>query len=325
MGRPGLIARVLGHVLGLVVGLASMSAAPAAEWPNRPVRIIAPSSPGGAADTFARLLAEHLTAIFQQRFYVENRAGAGGLIGVQAAAHAEPDGYTLVTSSVGYDVIAPAMSPNPGFDALKDLVHIAFLGGPPNVLVVNPALGVTSLAEFLALARRGAPLDYVSPGVGSHGQLVAEYFAQQAGIRLQHVPYKGSSPAMLDLIAGSVKVGTMTWTSAVGNIRARNIVPLAVSSSRRVAEYPGLPTFAELGYPSLVTTTWYTLSAPTGLPDETVRRLNAAVLQMLTMPDVQALYAKDAIEVVPMTPAEVTAYMASETEKWAPVAKKLVQ
>jgi tripartite-type tricarboxylate transporter receptor subunit TctC len=310
-------------VIAAVLGLACVSAAPAAEWPSRPVRIIAPSSPGGAADTFARLLAEHLAEIFHERFYVENRAGAGGLIGAQVTARAEPDGYTLVTSSVGYHAIAPAMSQNAGFDPLKDFTHIAFLGGPPNVLVVNPALGVTSLKEFLELARRGEPLDYVSPGVGSHGQLVSEYFAQQAGIRLQHVPHKGSSPAMLDLIAGNVKVGTMTYTSAVGQIRAGKIVPLAVSSSRRVAEYPDLPTFRELGYPSLVTTTWYALSGPAGLPDEIVTRLNGAVLRMLELPAVKALYAKDAIEVSPMTPAEVTAYMASEIEKWGPVAKKL--
>jgi tripartite-type tricarboxylate transporter receptor subunit TctC len=165
----------------------------------------------------------------------------------------------------------------------------------------------------------------VSPGVGSHGQLVSEFFASEAGIRLQHVPHKGSSPAMLDLIAGNVKVGTMTWTSAASQIRAGKIVPLAVSSSHRVAEYPDLPTFKELGYPNIVTTTWYALSGPAGLPDEIVARLNGAVLQMLELPAVKTLYAKDAIEVAPMTPAEVTAYMASEIEKWGPIAKKLAQ
>jgi len=297
----------------------------AADWPTRPVRIIAPSSPGGAADTFARLLAEHLADIFKERFYVENRAGAGGLIGAQVTAHAPPDGFTLVTSSIGYHVIAPAMSTSAGFDPLKDFTHIAFLGGPPNVLVVHPALKVRSFKEFMDLTKGGVVLDYVSPGVGSHGQLVSEYFAQQAGIRLQHVPYKGSSPAMLDLVAGNVKVGTMTWTSAIGQIRAGKIVPIAVSSNNRVAEVPDLPTFKELGFPNIVTTTWYALSAPAGLPRDIVDKLNGAVLKIIDLPDVKKRYEKDAIEVTPMTPEAITAYMASEIEKWGPIAKKLGQ
>src|SRR5262249_5579604 len=155
---------------------------------TRPVRIIAPSTPGGAADTFARLLADHFAEMFRERFYVENRAGAGGLIGAQATARADPDGYTLVTSSIGHHVIAPAMSANPGFDPLRDFTHIAYLGGPPNVLVVHAALNVRSLKEFLAIARR-EKLAYVSPGVGSHGHLVSEAFAQAAGIELQQVPH----------------------------------------------------------------------------------------------------------------------------------------
>jgi tripartite-type tricarboxylate transporter receptor subunit TctC len=296
-----------------------------ADWPTRPVRIIAPSSPGGAADTFARLLADNFSEIFRERFFVENRAGAGGLLGAAATARAEPDGYTLVTSSIGYHVIAPAISPNPGFDPLRDFTHVAYLGGPPNVLVVNPALGVRSFKDFLELARRGEPLAYVSPGVGSHGQLVAESFAQMAGIRLQHVPHKGANPAMMDLVAGNVKVGTMTWTTAVGQIRSGHVVPLAVSSSARLAEAPDLPTFKELGYPDLVTLTWYALSGPAALPADTVQKLNGAVAKVLDLPAVRQRFARDAIETQAMTPQEITRYMASEIAKWGPVARRVVQ
>jgi tripartite-type tricarboxylate transporter receptor subunit TctC len=296
-----------------------------AEWPTRPVRIIAPSSPGGAADTFARLLADNFSEIFRERFFVENRAGAGGLLGAAATARAEPDGYTLVTSSIGYHVIAPAISPNPGFDPLRDFTHVAYLGGPPNVLVANPALGVRSFKDFLELARRGEPLAYVSPGVGSHGQLVAESFAQMAGIRLQHVPHKGANPAMMDLVAGNVKVGTMTWTTAVGQIRSGHVVPLAVSSSARLAEAPDLPTFKELGYPDLVTLTWYALSGPAALPADTVQKLNGAVAKVLDLPAVRQRFARDAIETQAMTPQEITRYMASEIAKWGPVARRVVQ
>jgi len=313
--------RLIAGALALVVA----SPLPAhADWPTRPVRIIAPSTPGGAADTFARLLADHFTEMFRERFYVENRAGAGGLIGAQATARADPDGYTLVTSSIGYHVIAPAMSANPGFDPLRDFTHIAYLGGPPNVLVVHPALNVRSFEEFLAIARR-EKLAYVSPGVGSHGHLVSEAFAQSAGIELQHVPHKGAANAMMDLIAGNVKVGTMTWTTAIGQIRAGQVIPLAVSSSARLREFPDLPTFKELGYPDLATLTWYALSGPAGLPAEVVQKLNGAVSRMLDLPEVRARLDRDAIEARPMRPEEITQYMASEIDKWAPVARRVGQ
>src|SRR6266545_5635540 len=152
MKRPvvALIAAALAAVF------AGATAAHAADWPTRPVRIIAPSTPGGAADMFGRLLCDHFSEVFRERCFVENRAGAGGLIGMAAAAQAAPDGYTLTTSSIAYNVIAPAVSPNPGFDPMRDFTHIAYIGGPPNVLVVNPALNVHSLAELVALGRRGA-------------------------------------------------------------------------------------------------------------------------------------------------------------------------
>jgi tripartite-type tricarboxylate transporter receptor subunit TctC len=303
-----------------------LTAAPSsADWPTRPVRIIAPSSPGGAADTFARLVADNFSEIFRERFYVENRAGAGGLIGAATTARAEPDGYTLVTSSIGYHVIAPAISPNPGFDPIRDFTHIAYLGGPPNVLVANPSLGVRSFQDFLALARRGEPLAYVSPGVGSHGQLVSEAFAQMAGVRLQHVPHKGAAPAMMDLIAGNVKLGTMTWTTAIGQIRGGQIIPLAVSASARLAEFPDLPTFSELGYPDLVTLTWYALSGPAGLPGDIVQKLNGAVTRTMELPNVRRQLQRDAIETRSMTSEEITRYMTSEIAKWGPVAKRIVQ
>src|SRR5262252_2919177 len=159
----------------LAFAVAWASVALAAEWPTRPIRVIAPSTPGGAADTFARLLAEYLPPLLHQPLVVDNRAGGGGLIGAAAAARAEPDGYTFVTSSVAYHAIAPAVSPNPGFDPIRDFTHIAYLGGPPNVIVVHPTLGVHSIRELVALARN-RPIEYVSPGVGTLGHLLVENF-----------------------------------------------------------------------------------------------------------------------------------------------------
>lgn len=313
--------RVAAFVL-FVVAMASFASA--AEWPTRPIRIIAPSTPGGAADTFARLLAEYLPPLLHQSVIVDNRAGGGGLIGAGAAAHAEPDGYTLVTASVAYHAIAPAVSPNPGFDPVRDFTHIAFLGGPPNVFVAHPALGVKSVRELIALARGGRPVDYVSPGVGTLGHLLVEYFARKAGIAMQHIPHKGSSQAMMDLVAGNVMIGSMTWSSAVGQVRAGTTVPIAVSSGTRVAEFPDVPTLREKGFDDLVAFTWYALSGPAGLPGDIVQKLNRAVNTAWQTPSVRRRLADDAIMAEPMSPEAVTAFVVSEVRKWGPIAKRVV-
>ena len=299
-------------------------AAHAADWPTRPVRIVAPSTPGGAADLFGRLLADRLSALLHERFYVDNRPGGGGLIGAAFVAHAEPDGYTFVTSSVAYHAIEPAASQNPGFDPMRDATHVAYIGGPPNVFIVNPSLGVHSLAELVARAKEKS-LDFVSPGVGTLGHLLVEEFAHEAGVKLQHIPHKGSAQAMVDLLAGTVPFGTMTWSSALGQIRAGKVIPIAVSSRARVAEFPDVPTLAESGYPDLVARTWFALSGPAGVPPDIVDKLNRAVAQVLDMPDVKARLDQDAIERDPMTPAQVTAFVGAEIAKWGPIAKRYVK
>jgi tripartite-type tricarboxylate transporter receptor subunit TctC len=315
----------MAHIV-VVLGTLALSAqtARAVDWPLRPVRIVAPSTPGGAADLFGRLLADKLGALLGERFYVDNRPGGGGLIGAQLTAHAEPDGYTFVTSSIAYHAIAPAVSQSPGFDPLRDFTHVAYIGGPPNVFIANPALGVRSLEQLVALARSRS-LDYVSPGTGTLGHLLVEYFAQRAGITLQHIPHKGSAQAMLDLVAGNVMFGSMTWSSALSQIRASTVVPIAVSSKTRVAQFPDVPTLRELGYDDLVANTWYGLSGPAGLPEDVVRKLNAAVLKILDLADVRAKLDEDAIMTEPMTAEQFTAFLASEVQKWGPLAKHIGQ
>jgi tripartite-type tricarboxylate transporter receptor subunit TctC len=308
----------------LIAALIVTSSAPAAatDWPARPVRIVAPSTPGGAADLFGRLLADKLAEILGERFYVDNRPGGGGLIGAQVTAHAPPDGYTFVTSSIAYHAIAPAVSQNPGFDPLRDFTHVAYLGGPPNVFIVNPSLGVRSIKELVALAQTRS-LDYVSPGTGTLGHLLVEYFSQRAGIKLQHIPHKGSAQAMMDLLAGNVLLGTMTFSSAAGQIRAGKVLPLAVSSKQRVREFPDVPTLRELGYDDIVANTWYGLSGPAGLPQPIVAKLHGAAAKFLELPDVKQRFEKDAIEAEPMTTQEFTQFMAGEVAKWGPIAKRL--
>jgi tripartite-type tricarboxylate transporter receptor subunit TctC len=302
----------------------ALRAAPADSWPAKPVRVIVPFAAGGAADILARTVTDHLSRMFPQPFVIENRAGAGGLVGEQAGARAEPDGYTFVVSGIAPSVVAPAMSATPGFDPLKDFTHVAYLGGPPQVVLVHPSLGVKSFAEFLALVR-GMPqgLGYVSPGTGTHSHLFAEYLAQREKIKLEHVPYKGSAPALIDLIAGHVKVGTMAWVSAAEEIRSGRLRVLAVSSAKRLSNDPSVPTFKELGYDDLVAATWFGLSGPAGLPDEISQKVNGAVTEVLKLDDVKKRFAQDAVEIVPMTPREYTDFIARELATWQPLARAL--
>ncbi|MCC6775037.1 MAG: tripartite tricarboxylate transporter substrate binding protein [Hyphomicrobiales bacterium] len=310
----------------LALGVAALAPMPAkaADWPTRPIRIIAPSTPGGAADMFGRMLCDHFTEVFRERCFVENRAGAGGLIGTAATAQAAPDGYTLTTSSTAYHVIAPVVSPNPGFDPLKDFTHIAYIGGPPNVFVTNPALGVRTLAELVVVGRRGQPIDYVSPGVGTLGHLLAEYFAQKTDIRLQQIMTRGASQGLMDLVAGTVNVGTMTWTSALGQVRSGKLTPIAVTASKRLAEFPDLQTFKEQGYPEMTVVSWFALSGPAGMPADITRKLNAAVAQMLTLPEVRKRLDRDAIETQAMSPEEFTAFVAAEIANWGTIARRVL-
>ena len=317
------------HRLAVAIAVLALSSssqfAAAADWPTRPVRIIAPSTAGGAADMFARLLCDHFSETFRERCYVENRAGAGGLLGTAATAQAAADGYTLTTSSTAYHVIAPVVSPNPGFDPIKDFTHIAYIGGPPNVFVVNPALGVRSLKQLVELGRRGQTIDYVSPGVGTLGHLLAEALAQKAGIKLQQIMTRGAAQGLMDLVAGTVNLGTMTWTSALGQIRAGKLVPIALSSQARLKEYPDLPTFGEEGYEELTAVSWFALSAPAGLAGDITLKLNRMVAAMLEHPEVRRRFERDAVETQTMSAAEFTAFVQREIEKWTPIAKQVIK
>ncbi len=299
------------------------SQAQAQNWPNRPVKIVAPFAAGGAADRLGRIVAEHFSTVFGQQFYVENRGGAGGMIGTASVATAEPDGYTLVVSSIGGNVVSPAFHANAGYDGLRDFSHIAYLGGPPVVMFVHPSLGVSTYKDFVALARQSKePISYISPGTGSHGFVVAEYIARRENYKVSHIPYKGAGPALADLLAGHVKLGTMTFSSAAAQIRAGKVIPLAVASEKRLPNFPDLPTFKDVGQ-DLVASTWFALSGPAHLPNDIVQQLNRETLKVMQSPEVQKQLALDAIETKLMSPEEFTKFVGAETVRWAPVAKQL--
>jgi tripartite-type tricarboxylate transporter receptor subunit TctC len=311
-------------VLVVAIGLAVAARANAADWPAKPVRIIVPFAAGGAADTLGRLYADALSAAFGKQFYVENRVGAGGQIAAEATAHAEPDGYTLMVSGIP-QVLGPALNKNVGYDLMRDFTHIAYFGGAPNVFVVHPAFGAASLKDFMARAHAdNSGIEYVSAGVGTTGNMVAEVLAAKERIKLIHVAYKGGSNAILDLIAGHVKVGMLSYSSIGSNIRAGKVIALAVTSEARVPYLGDVPTFKELGYPELVATTWFSLSAPAGLPADIVERINREVVKAMVLPQIRKQADQDAVETKAMTPAQTTQYIKSEIDKWQPILARMV-
>jgi tripartite-type tricarboxylate transporter receptor subunit TctC len=314
--------------IAAVAAWAALLSAPAnaEDWPAKPVRIVVPWSPGGSADLLGRMVADHLSKAFHQTFFVENRPGASGLIGSAAVAHAEPDGYNLVISGIPSHVVAPASNPNAGFDPLKDFTHIAYLGGSPIVLTAHSSLGIKSLHDLLAKARADKTgMGYVSPGVGSLGNLVAEDLARKESIKLEHIPYKGGSQAAQDLIGGQVKLGCMTWSQTSPHFKTGVLVPLAVSSAKRMPGFPDLPTFKDLGYADLVTTTWWSLSGPAGMPKDIVQKINREVNKMLEDPHVLTALEPQAIETEQMSPEQFTTFVASEIRKWGPLAKAVIR
>jgi tripartite-type tricarboxylate transporter receptor subunit TctC len=300
----------------LLAVLLFLFALPAHAWPDRPVRIIVPFAPGGSADALGRLVAQNLKG----SFIVENRPGAGGALGSELVAKAQPDGYTLVVSGVASHAIAPHLPQGTPYDPVKDFTHIALFGGPPAVLAVHPSVEARDLRQFVALAK-SKPLSYGSPGNGTQGQLVAELFKRRAGIDMQHVPYKGASGAVSDLIAGHIPVVSTTLTTAATQIRAGRARGLAISAAARLPEFPDLPTYAELGYPDLVATVWFSLSGPAGMPASIVEHLNAEVNRVLELSEVRDRLRPEGIVPPRLTAKEFSAFVAGEVRRWAPVVR----
>jgi len=291
-------------------------------WPAKSVRIVAPFAPGGTADTLGRILAAKLTENLGQTFVVENRPGAGGLVGSELVLKSAPDGYTLLVSGVASHAIAPALPGKPPFDPIADFTHIALLGGPPTVFAVHPSLPATDLKAFVALAQSMPHvLSYGSPGNGTQGHLMAEVFRQRAKIDIVHVPYKGAALAMVDVVAGNIHAISTTLTTASGQIRAERVRALAISSERRLAGYAGIPTFRELGYRDVVGTVWFSLSGPPGMPADVVNRLNSEVRRILQLADVRARLRPDGIEPNSLDAKAFTDYMAAEVKRWAPIVR----
>jgi tripartite-type tricarboxylate transporter receptor subunit TctC len=292
-------------------------------WPARTVRIVAPFAPGGTADTLGRIVAAQLTQSLGQTFVVDNRPGAGGLLGSDSVAKAAPDGYTFVVSGVASHVIAPVLAAKPPFNPETDFTHVALLGGPPVVFGVHPSLPVQNLKAFVAFVKaRPGEVIYGSPGVGTQGHLTAELFKQQTGIDIVHVPYRGASNAVVDIVAGHIHGISTTLTTASAQIKAGRVRALAISSAARLPAYRDVPTFADFGYRGMVATVWFSLSGPAGVQKEIVDRLNAEVRKALHAPEVRERLQRDGIMPNQLTARQFSDYLTAEIRRWTPVIRK---
>ncbi len=308
-------------LLALVVAVVAFGAW-AQPYPAKPVRVIVPYPPGGGNDTLGRLFAAKLGARLGQPFLVENRPGAGTMIGTEAAAKSAPDGHTILLSSIATHALSPNLYSRVPYDPIADFAPITLLGIAPTVLVINQEVPAKSLQELISLAKtKPGTLAYASGGNGTPPHINAEVFKSVAGVDLLHVAYKGGGPALTDLIAGRVHVMLDTAASAMPHVRAGKLRALALSAAKRSAEYPDLPTFAEAGLPAYDTNAWYSMHAPAGTPPEIVRRLNGELVAILKDADILARFKQLSTEPVGNSPEAFASFVKAELDKYARIIK----
>ncbi|HZN25067.1 MAG TPA: tripartite tricarboxylate transporter substrate binding protein [Burkholderiales bacterium] len=305
-------------VFAACIGLA----AHAADFPSRPVRIIVPSTPAGGLDVLARLLAPRLTEKWGQQIVIENRAGAGGIIGTEIAAKATPDGHTLLLVAAGYSA-NPFLYKSLPYDTPKDFAPITILGFAPNVLVVHPSVGVSSVRELIALAKhKPGTLTYASSGVGTSGHLAMALLERSAGVKMIHVPYKGAGAATAAVVAGETHMLFSATAAVMPHVKSGRIRALAVTSGRRWPSMADVPTMAEAALPGYAVDGWYAMLAPGKTPKAIVNRIYDDVVGILKMPEVASKIQAAGFEVSGIPSAEFSKYIDSELRKWGAVIKE---
>jgi len=309
-------------MLAAIVGIALVSPAfGQSAYPNKPIKIIAPVQPGGGVDLVARTIADRLGKALGQAIIVENQSGGGGVVGSMATARAAPDGYTLMVGYVGTHGTNPAVRKLP-YDAVKDFTPIAMVGGTPNILVVPPSLPVSTLKEFVAYAKaHPGKLSYGSSGPGTLTHLAMEQLKVEADLDVVHVPYRGIGPAITDILGGQTQLLFPGLAAALPHIKAGKMKPLAVTGTKRHPLVPDVPTFEELGYKGFDGVQWYGIVGPAGMPAPIVAQLNSEINKLLASPDLRERLSSEALEPMPMTPAQFGRYMQDDIAKWSKLAK----
>jgi len=307
----------LGVLLALVAALAC-----AQTYPTKPIRLVVPFPPGGATDILARDVAQKLTEAWGQSVIVDNRPGAGGNIGSELVAKSAPDGYTLEMGTVGTHAINASLYAKMPYDHVKDFTPVILVAGVPNVLVVNPALPANSVAELIAYAKANpGKLNFASSGNGTSIHLSGELFKVMAGVQITHIPYKGSAPALQDLLSGQVQMMFDNLPPSLPQIKAGKLRALAVTSLIRAPALPDVPTLSESGLPGFEASSWFGILAPAGTPAPIVAKLNAEIAKWLATPEAKEKLAKQGANAAGGTPDDFAKHIAAETAKWAKVVK----
>jgi tripartite-type tricarboxylate transporter receptor subunit TctC len=309
-----------------LIGLCAALAAPAAArgYPAKPVRFIVPFAPGGNTDVQGRLIAHKLTEAWGQQVVVDNRAGAGGTVGVELAARAVPDGHTIVLASFGNVLVGQSLYKTLPYDPLKDLSPVVLVSTPPGLLVVHPGLPVKTVKELIAYGREHAgKLNYGSAGSGTWNHLFAEQFKALARIQMTHVPYKGANPAVTDVIGGQIQLAFAPFPTALPHVKSGRLRALAVTGARRSPVMPETPTVAESGLPGYEAASWFAVLGPVGMPQGIVAKLNADINRVLQLPEVRAAFAADGSEPVGGTPEQLRQSMREGIAKWGKLVREL--
>ena len=287
--------------------------------PSKPVRLVIGFAPGGGTDTTARALSQKLIASLGQQVIVDNRPGHSGTIAADIVAKGTPDGHTVLLGTIAL-AINPSLTTKMPFDTLKDLVPVTRAADSTNILVLHPSVAAKSVKDLIALAKT-KPLNGGSSGIGGTGHLAVELFNLQAGTKITHVPYKGGGPAIIDLLAGNIQLIFATAASSIGHIKAGKIRALAVTTAKRSALVPDLPTIAEAGLPGFEANNWNGFLVPAKTPRPVIARLNKEIAGALSLPDIKEFLFKQGLDAAPSTPEDFGAYIKSEMAKWAKVIK----
>ncbi len=294
---------------------------PASAWPTKPVKIVVTFPPGGAPDTLARVLADKWGQTLGQTFTVDNKPGAGGNIGADFVAKSAGDGTTLLIATVGTHAINPALYANMPYNNIKDFTPVSFLAATPNLLVVNKDVSAKTVKELIALAAK-TPLTFGSSGSGTSIHLSGELFNTLAGVKMQHIPYKGRAQAVPDLLGGRITMIFDNMPSALPLVKSGDVRAIAVTSAARSAAAPNIPTIAESGLPGFEATSWFALLAPAGLPKEVLARINAETARVMNLPDVREKLTALGLDVAAGSPESLANLIQAETLKWAKVVKE---
>ena len=311
--------------LALAAGIGPVQAQTASGYPQKPVRMIVPFAPGGASDFAGRIISQHLSEALGQPIVIENRAGASGNIGMEAAAKAPADGYTIFLGNIGTIAINPAIFPTLAVHPTKDFMPVSLVAELPSILVAHPSLPANTVAEFVAMAKsKPGDLNFASPGSSTMNRLEMERLMKAAGMKMVHVPYKGGAgPAVTGLLGNETHVMFVTLSSAIAFVKADKLKALAVTSPRRTEALPQVPTMVESGYPDAVSSSWQGVFVPAGTPREVVAKLHEALVKVLAMTEIKERFATSGVSATSSkTPEEFAAYVAAESERWGKVARE---